>query len=140
MIRSDSEEFYECLENLPEMEYNRKVTVATGEASFDFISSLASAAMERYKNLTVNVCAIKNNFFGGSVTVSGLVTGGDIMSQLKNKDLGEELLIPAVMLRAEGDLFLDNVSLEELSEKLKIKVRVTERGGYALCEAMTNLQ
>ncbi len=139
MIRSDSAEFYECLENLPEMEYNRRVTVPTGEASFDFISSLASAAMEKYKNLKVNVCAIKNNFFGGSVTVTGLVTGGDIISQLKDKDLGDELLIPAVMLRAEGDLFLDNVSLEELSEKLNVKVRVTERGGYALCEAMTNL-
>ncbi|MBE6692550.1 MAG: DUF512 domain-containing protein [Ruminococcaceae bacterium] len=140
MIRSDSEEFYECLENLPEMEYNREVTVPTGEASYEFISSLASAAMEKYKNLKVNVCAIKNNFFGGSVTVTGLVTGGDIISQLDGKDLGDELLIPAVMLRAQGDLFLDNVSLDELSEKLKVKVRVVEKGGYALCEAMTNLQ
>ena len=139
MIRSDNEEFYECLENLPEMDYNRKVTVATGEASFDFISSLASAAMKRYPSLTVSVRAIRNDFFGGNVTVSGLVTGGDIIAQLKGCDIGDELLIPEVMLRAEGDLFLDNVSLSELSQALGVPVTVTQRGGYALCEAMTGL-
>ena len=139
MIRSDEEEFQECLENLPEMQYNRRITMATGEAAFDFISSLASAAMNKYKNLNVNVRAIKNKFFGGSVTVSGLVTGGDIISQLKGEELGDELLIPEVMLRAEGDLFLDNVSLEDVSRELGVKVRVVPRGGYAICEAMTNL-
>ncbi len=139
MIRSDEEEFQECLENLPEMEYNRTITMATGEAAYEFISSLAAAAMEKYKNLKVNVRAIKNEFFGGSVTVSGLVTGGDIVSQLKGVDLGDELLIPEVMLRAEGDLFLDNASLEDVSRELGVRVRVVPRGGYAICEAMTNL-
>lgn len=140
MIRSDGDEFHECLENLPEMEYNRKVTVATGFAAYEFIRSLANAAMEKYDKLTVNVRAIRNDFFGGSVTVSGLVTGGDIIAQLKGTDLGSELLIPENMLRAEGDLFLDNVSLEELSAALDVKVTVTERGGYPLCEAMTGLE
>ena len=139
MIRSDYEEFQECLENLPENDYNRKVTVATGEAAFDFISVLASDAMKKYKNLKVNVVAVKNEFFGGSVTVSGLVTGGDMVKQLKGRDLGDELLIPEVMLRAEGDLFLDNVSLDEVSKELGIKVRVVSRGGCAICEAMTDL-
>lgn len=139
MIRSDTEEFLECLENLPDLDYNRKVTIATGEAAFEFISSLASLAMARYKNLSVSVKAIRNNFFGGSVTVSGLVTGGDIIAQLKGADLGEALLIPEVMLRAEGDLFLDNISLESVSESLGVPVVVTSRGGYALCEAMVGL-
>lgn len=140
MIRSDSDEFFECLENLPEMDYNRKVTVATGEAACEFIRSLASAAMEKYKGLTVNVIAVRNDFFGGSVTVSGLVTGGDIIKQLKGKDLGSELLIPENMLRAEGDMFLDNVTLSEVGEALGITVTVTPRGGYPLCEAMTGLE
>ncbi len=140
MIRSDYEEFYDCLENLSEMDYNRKVTIATGFASYEFISSLAQSAMNKYKNLTVSVRAIRNDFFGGSVTVSGLVTGGDIIAQLKGEDLGDELLIPENMLRAEGDLFLDNVSLSELSERLDVPVTVTQKGGYALCEAMTGLK
>ncbi len=139
MIRSDTEEFLECLENLPEMEYNRKVTVATGFAACDFISSLASRAMEKYPRLAVSVRAIRNDFFGGSVTVSGLVTGGDIIKQLKDTDLGDELLIPENMLRNEGDLFLDNVSLSDVSEALGVDVTVVPRGGYPLCEAMTGL-
>ncbi|MBQ3229738.1 MAG: DUF512 domain-containing protein [Clostridia bacterium] len=139
MIRSDTDEFIECLENLPEMEYNRKVSIATGEASFEFISSLASLAMGKYKNLSVSVYAVRNDFFGGSVTVSGLVTGGDIIKQLKGKPLGEALLIPENMLRAEGDLFLDNVSLEEVSNALGVPIIVNARGGYPLCEAITGL-
>ena len=140
MIRSDTVEFLECLENLPALEYNRKVTVATGVAAADFIAQLAKTATEKYKNLAVEVVAIRNDFFGGHVTVSGLVTGGDIIAQLKGKDLGDELLIPENMLRAEGDLFLDNVSLEDVEKALDIKVRVTEKGGYALCEAMVGIE
>ncbi len=140
MIRSDSDEFYECLENLPEMEYNRRVSVATGEAAYEFINSLAVDAMKKYKNLKVDVYKIKNDFFGGSVTVSGLVTGGDILNQLKGKDLGEELLIPENMLRSEMDMFLDNLTLDELSNALSVKVTVCTRGGYELCEAMTGLK
>jgi len=139
MIRSDSDEFAECLANLPNMDYNRKVTVATGFAAYDFISSLAEQAMEKYNKLDVSVRPIRNDFFGGSVTVSGLVTGGDIIRQLSGTDLGEELLIPENMLRSEGDLFLDNVSLDELSSALNIKVTVVQKGGYPLCEAMTGL-
>lgn len=140
MIRSDTEEFRECLENLPEMEYNRKVTVATGFAAFGFVSDMAALAMEKYPRLTVDVRAVRNDFFGGSVTVSGLVTGGDIIKQLSGSDLGDALLVPENMLRAEGDLFLDNVSLEEVSDALGVPVVVTRRGGYPLCEAMTGLE
>ena len=136
MIRSDTVEFLECLENFSDIDYNRKVTVATGEAAYDFICSLASRVTEKYKNVTVNVVAVKNNFFGGSVTVSGLVTGGDLVAQLSGKDLGDQLLIPENMLRAQGDLFLDNVSLAQVTELLNVPVKVVSKGGYALCEAM----
>ncbi len=136
MIRSDTVEFLECLENFSDIDYNRKVTVATGEAAYDFICSLASRATEKYKNLTVNVVAVKNNFFGGSVTVSGLVTGGDLVAQLSGRDLGDQLLIPENMLRAQGDLFLDDVSLTQVTELLNVPIKVVSKGGYALCEAM----
>ena len=140
MIRSDSDEFYECLANLPDMLYNREVSIATGYAAYEFIKSLAGSAMERFPRLTVRVYPIRNDFFGGSVTVSGLVTGGDIIKQLKGKPIGETLIIPANMLRAEGDLFLDGVSLSELSQALCVPITVNARGGAALCESMTGLR
>ena len=140
MIRSDTDEFYECLENTDALPYNRNISIATGEAAFGFISSLASKAMEKYKSLNINVYAIKNEFFGGKVSVSGLVTGGDLKKQLSGKKLGDTLYIPENMLRAEGDLFLDGVSLDELEKALGVNVIANERGGYALFEAFTGLK
>lgn len=137
MIRNDITEFLECLENLKALEYNRKVTVATGFAAKDHLKRLANYAAKKFEKLNVQVVPIRNDFFGGSVTVSGLVTGGDIIAQLKGIDLGDELLIPENMLRAQGDLFLDNVSLTDVENSLKIKIRVVSSGGYDLCEAMT---
>ncbi len=135
MIRSDYEEFAESLYNQPEIEYNKRVSVATGCAAGDFIRSLAQLVTEKYKNIEIAVYPIRNDFFGDSVTVSGLVTGGDIIAQLSGKELGDELLIPENMLRAEGDLFLDNVSVEDVEKALNVKVTVVEKGGYALCDA-----
>ncbi len=113
--------------------------MVTGEAAYGFISSLAEMAMQKNKNLKVNVRAVKNNFFGGSVTVTGLVTGGDIIDQLKGSDLGDELIVPEVMLRAERDLFLDNVSLKDVEEALGVNVSVSSRGGYSICESMLGI-
>ncbi len=139
MIRNDITEFIECLENSNELEYNRKITVATGFAAKDHLQMLADHATEKYKNLTVNIAPIRNDFFGGSVTVSGLVTGGDVIAQLKGSDIGDELLIPENMLRAQGDLFLDNVSVADVESALSVKVRVVPSGGYNLCDAMMGI-
>jgi NifB/MoaA-like Fe-S oxidoreductase len=73
--------------------------------------------------------SIKNNFFGTSIDVAGLVTGSDLIAQLKGKSLGSELLIPSVMLRYEGDLFLDNMSVEELAEKLNVTITPVNTNG-----------
>ena len=69
---------------------------------------------------------IKNNFFGEEITVAGLLTATDMEEQLKDKELGDELLIPSATLRAEGDLFLDGATPEELSEKLGVKIGTVE--------------
>ncbi len=140
MIRSDTDEFMECLENEDRKVYNRKVTVATGYAACEFLSSLADKAMQKYPELQVNVRPIRNDFFGHSVTVSGLVTGNDIIKQLKGEDLGSELLIPENMLRAQRDIFLDDVSVEEVESALDVKVTVVDKGGYSLFDAMTGLK
>jgi len=107
----------------------RTVSVVTGMAAYEHISSLAKELMARVDGLTVNVYPIVNNFFGHSVTVAGLLTGGDVVEQLKGKDLGDELLFPSVMLRADGDIFLDDMTPAELSARLGVPVRAVESDG-----------
>ena len=103
------------------------------------MEELAAMAMERFPSLRVDVHAIVNHFFGETITVSGLVTGGDLIAQLRGKELGDTLLIPENMLRHEGDLFLDGVSLADVEEQLKISVGVTARDGEDLLAKLTEL-
>jgi NifB/MoaA-like Fe-S oxidoreductase len=107
----------------------RTVSVATGYAAYGHISGLARAIEERVEGIKINVYPIKNNFFGENITVSGLLTGKDIYEQLADKELGDALLFPAVCLRAEGDLFLDDMTPEELSKKLGVPCTPTGSEG-----------
>ncbi len=112
------------------LEKKRKITIATGEAAKPFIKSVVDKVTKKWDNLECEVIAVKNNFFGGKITVAGLITATDIIEQLFGKELGEELLIPAVMLRDGGDVFLDSITLDELSEKLSVKITPVLNDGY----------
>jgi len=114
----------------------RKITIATGEAAYPFICNMVDKIGKKWDNLKCEVVAIKNEFFGGKITVAGLVTATDIEKQLKNKELGEELLIPSAMLRNGGDMFLDSVTLEELSKKLNITITPVNNDGYEFVSAV----
>ena len=118
----------------------RTVTVATGEAAYGTISHLAGELTERCPGLTVRIHAVKNEFFGGQVTVTGLLTGGDILKQLEGAELGECLYLSRTTLRAEGDLFLDGMTPGELSEKLRVPVEFVENDGAALFGALTGIE
>ena len=102
----------------------RKKSIATGVLAAPYIKKLVGE--------NVQVYAIKNDFFGHSVTVSGLVTGRDLINQLSSRDLGSELLIPANMLRADEDVFLDDVTVKDVEKALGVKVRVVEINGAEL--------
>ena len=108
----------------------------TGVAAEPLIKSVVDKANLKWHNLDADVYSIKNDFFGEQITVAGLVTGQDIINQLKNKDIAGEILIPSNMLRFEGDLFLDNVSVGKVEEELGVKVTVTGVGGYDFVEAL----
>ena len=126
------EEFTEALKEIKEVKY-KKVGIVTGTISEELMKELSAMV----KGADITVYAIKNEFFGESITVSGLLTGGDIINQLKDKDLGDEILIPENMLRADTEVFLDDVTVTELSEKLGVKVRVVSNG-YDLAEKLTD--
>ncbi|HOQ14572.1 MAG TPA: DUF512 domain-containing protein [Bacillota bacterium] len=104
----------------------RHITIATGEAAAPYITTAVEKICSLCYNIKCDVIAVKNKFFGGEVTVSGLLTGSDFLSALSTQNLHDELLIPASTLRAEGDLFLDNKSPAWLSEKLGVPVRTVK--------------
>ena len=130
-------EFLSALEEAEVTKINREVTIATGESAYSLLCELTKKAEEKFQGLKVNVVKIENKFFGTTVTVAGLLTGQDLKEQLKSKNLGEELLIPRVSLRNEGDKFLDDITLDELSEYLNVKVSPVENDGYKLLEKIS---
>lgn len=110
-------------------------SIATGEAAYPLIKSLVGKIGNKY-NIKCKVYEIKNKFFGGKITVSGLITGTDIIEQLKSEDLGERLLIPSSMLRHENDKFLDDVTAEQLADSLNIKLVIVNNDGQNFLNAV----
>ncbi|MBR0277811.1 MAG: DUF512 domain-containing protein [Clostridia bacterium] len=104
----------------------KKKTIATGVSAAPFIKSLVNSVTDN-----VDVVAIKNTFFGETITVAGLTTAEDLISQLKGKNLGDELLIPSVMLNYDK-LFLDNKTVKDVENMLGVKVVTVENDGYDL--------
>ncbi|MBQ9797754.1 MAG: DUF512 domain-containing protein [Clostridia bacterium] len=126
-------------ELLPRFKAPRTVSVATGAAAYEHICKLAEKLCAKVPGLTVHVYRIENRFFGESVTVAGLLTGKDVSEQLLDKELGDELLFPSVMLRADGDVFLDDMTPEQLSERLGVPVRASESDGAKLIQAFLGI-
>ncbi len=141
MLRSLWEEFSAELDYLDEYTptdgaKNRCVSIATGKAAAPMMKALGDALMARVPTLTVKVFPIENRFFGELITVAGLLTGKDVCEQLTGEVLGDALLIPATMLRAEGDLFLCGMTPEELSRKLNVPIRAVKSDGADLLAAL----
>ncbi len=129
----------ECEEAIDDFEgpaTRRKITVATGEAAYPLMRNIVDKASKKWHNLECEVVAVKNNFFGGKITVTGLVTGTDIIEQLKGKISGDELLISSSMLRHEGDMFLDSVTVENVEKALNVKLKAVDSDGWALMSAL----
>ena len=115
----------------------RTVSVVTGAAAYEHIAALCKRLEARVSGLKVHVYKVINHFFGENVTVAGLLTGKDVSAQLSGKELGDELLFPSVMLRADGDVFLDDMTPAELSARLGgVRVRPSVSDGAELLKAL----
>ncbi len=110
-------------------------TIATGVSARPFLQQLADKARER-TGAAGQAVAIENDFFGHTIDVAGLITGGDLIAQLKGRDLGARLLIPVNMLRHGGDVFLDDLHVSDVEKALGIPVTVVEQDGFDLLDAM----
>ncbi len=119
----------------------RTVTVATGQLAYSTVRGFARRLMEAYPGLRIRVFAIRNDFFGETITVTGLITGQDLIAQLRQQQaqgiaLGETLLISAAMLRSGEQMFLDDVTIPQVEEALGLRVAVVESSGQDFVDAV----
>ena len=137
MVRLLKEEVDACLADLPGDDRKRKVTIATGELAAPYLREHVASIRGKYPGVEAQV-TVKNEFFGGKITVAGLLTGQDLVNQLKGKDLGEELLLTTNMLKSDEPVFLDDMTVEQLQTALQIKVSIVESSGNDFVNCILN--
>ena len=114
------------LQELDGDDRSRKITIATGNLAYGIIKKQISKINEKYPNVVVDVINIYNDFFGHDITVAGLLTGGDIIKQLKDIDLGSKLLLPSVLLKSGETILLDDVKLKDIEDALDISIEIVQ--------------
>lgn len=139
MFRSLEEEVNFALEEGEDKVSGRHVTLITGEAIYPLLKKLLYNITEKWDNIIIDLVPVKNHFFGGKIDVTGLITGSDIVSALENRELYDEVLIPNVCLKADEDIFLDDMSIGELQEKLKCPIKKVGAMGDELVNAILGL-
>lgn len=132
MLRLLEREFHEALEQEKGDQTYRKLSVATGKLAAPFLRKYMEDLKQKFPNTEVTVYEITNEFFGERITVAGLITGQDLKKQLEGKELGDKLLLPCHMLRDGEEVFLDDVTVQELSEALHVPIEIVDSDGAVL--------
>ena len=136
MLRLLFNEFEEGMSRLGGGPGSGAISAATGKLAYPYIRRMADRVEEQFPGRKIHVYCIRNDFFGERITVSGLVTGQDIIAQLKGKELGSRLLLPCNMLKADEDVFLDDITVKEVSDALQVPVNIVKSSGQDLIDAM----
>ncbi|BCN31311.1 DUF512 domain-containing protein [Anaeromicropila herbilytica] len=136
MVRSLIDEVDEALENLEGDDQDYHISLATGLLAAPIIEEIMNKVNMKYPNIRGQVYPIKNEFFGEDITVAGLLTGQDIIKQLKGKDLGEFLILPDVLLRADTDILLDDMTVQDIENALQIPIRIVKSDGQSLIDTV----
>ena len=136
LLRSMQEEFFPALRMEENPEIHQEFCIATGVAAAPFLKALLQQAMKHFDHVHGHVYAIQNDFFGHTIDVAGLITGGDLIRQLRGKRLGSRILIPQTMLRHGEGIFLDDITLQDVERELGVPVRPVMQDGYELLLAM----
>lgn len=136
MMAYFKKDFENYLRYFKEKELNKTVSIATGKIAYEFMRARMDELEAKFERLHINLYKIENEFFGPNITVTGLITGGDLIRELKGKDLGEYLILCSDMLKSDEDVFLDNTTLDEVKKALKTDIIINERGGKSLIRAI----
>lgn len=134
MIRSFIEEVKDYLDSIEGDDRVINVSTISGVLAYDTIKSSCDKINKKFPNVNVHVYKIINDYFGHSITVTGLLTGQDICAQLSGKELGDNLLLPTNTLKADENIFLDDMTLEELEKNLQINTIIVKSSGMDFCE------
>ena len=140
LLRSLADEFHAALEDAEPDHLPRSVSIATGRSPYGVLRSLVDEAEAAFPGLTVHMYPIRNDFFGEMITVTGLITGQDLIAQLKDQPLGEELLLSSVMIRRDSDVFLDDYTIGQVEEALHTKIRLVTNDGYEFLDAILGVE
>ncbi|MDE6538771.1 MAG: DUF512 domain-containing protein [Ruminococcus sp.] len=139
MFRSLIDEFEKALEIAEWEGGERHVSIATGYSAYEIIKSLAETAEKYFPLLKCDVYRIRNDFFGETITVSGLITARDLIAQLKGKNLGDNLLISKAMLMTDSPIFLDDLTIEDAENALNVKIKPVSNDGYEFLDAIMGI-
>ncbi|MCM1507232.1 MAG: DUF512 domain-containing protein [Ruminococcus flavefaciens] len=139
MMRSLIDEFEKALEIAEWEGRKRHVSIATGYSAYPVIKSLAEKAEKYFPMLKCDIYRIRNDFFGETITVTGLITAQDLIAQLKDKNLGDNLLISSSMLMRDNEIFLDDLTVTDVENALGVKIRHTPNDGYELLDAIMGI-
>lgn len=140
MMRLLLNEFEEGFQKLAGDDKERHTSLATGKLAYPFIKRMAERLTEKYPNLDMHVYCIRNDFFGETITVAGLITGRDLKAQLTGQQLGDRLLLPVSMFRNEEDVFLDDMTISQLEEALQVRIDVVKSSGQDLIDAILQME
>lgn len=140
MLRLLLNEFEEGMKEPKKEIQPQELSIATGRLAYPYIKNMAEKMMEKYPQLIVHVYAIRNDFFGEMITVSGLLTGQDILAQLKGKELGNRLLLPQNVLKSGETVFLDDMTVAELEKALQVKVDIVKSSGQDFIEKIIGME
>lgn len=138
LVRQFWQSVEEAHEDIPSPAVSpRKVTIACGVSFAPHLRSIVDKFVP--KSVDVTVVAVENEFFGKSITVTGLLTGRDLIANLKDIQT-DEFMICESMLRNEGDLFLDDMSLDEVRSALPAPLTVCPNDGYAFYKLLCGME
>ena len=139
MLRSLMDEFEKAIEIAEWDGSERHVSIATGYSAYSTIKYLAELAERSFEGLHCYVYRIRNDFFGETITVTGLITAQDLIAQLKGRELGEQLLISSAMLRRDSEQFLDDLLVSDVERELGVTLRSSPSDGYELLDAILGI-
>lgn len=129
-------EFQEAFEKLSGDDRETEISLATGKLAYPYLKRMIETLQTKYPNVIVHLYEIRNDFFGELITVAGLITGQDLKAQLSGRPLGSRLLLPCCMLRNGEEVFLDDVTLDQLKEALQVQIDIVKSSGQDFIEAV----
>ncbi|MBS5511657.1 MAG: DUF512 domain-containing protein [Clostridium sp.] len=136
MLRLLREEVMDALDEKTDDGKEEEISIATGRLPYPYLEKLVREIEKVYPGRNVHVYPIRNDFFGESITVAGLITGQDLIAQLKDKTLGDRLLLPAVMFKSGEEVFLDDITKTQAEDALQIPINIVKSSGYDLVDAI----